>query len=413
MKTGFVQKISRNTLMAFWTAVLVAMVLAAAPCALASTAENTEITNNVIVTYDDANNIAQTPVPAFVTVTVALVPADPTISSPGDIDPAIEAFGQTLSYTVTGNANGDDDYTISFGIVSSDVADITVSNVPVTLGGTTLVEATNGSTTITVPFDGNNDSSVNSIGVDDWIVIGGTAYQVVSGGIDESTGGSTNTATITLNAAPPASGAGSGAVGDVVGEQIQIDALVTTGSLIDPATSGTHTVTATITSNAHGNSATQAPATVITVRHTSLDVHKYVRDIDNTSTNPVTYTAPDGVNYYDTVSAAPGATLEYIIVVTNNTGANLEAKNVVIEDTIPQFTSYVLGSMELYPNTADTSTFPLITLTDGSGDDAGRTDSPTDPATIWIHAGINGTSGNGGTLAENVTTAGRFRVTID
>jgi hypothetical protein len=86
---------------------------------------------------------------------------------------------------------------------------------------------------------------------------------------------------------------------------------------------------------------------------------------------------------------------------------------VVIEDTIPQFTSYVLGSMELYPNTADTSTFPLITLTDGSGDDAGQTDSPTDPATIWIHAGINGTSGNGGTLAENVTTAGRFRVTID
>jgi hypothetical protein len=92
MKTGFVQKMSRNTLMAFWTAVLVAMVLAAAPCALASTAENTEITNNVIVTYDDANNIAQTPVPASVTVTVALVPADPTISSPGDIDPAIEVL---------------------------------------------------------------------------------------------------------------------------------------------------------------------------------------------------------------------------------------------------------------------------------------------------------------------------------
>jgi hypothetical protein len=65
MKTGFVQKMSRNTLMAFWTAVLVAMVLASAPCALASTAENTEITNNVTVTYDDANDIAQDPQTAF------------------------------------------------------------------------------------------------------------------------------------------------------------------------------------------------------------------------------------------------------------------------------------------------------------------------------------------------------------
>jgi uncharacterized repeat protein (TIGR01451 family) len=415
MKTGFVQKISRNTLMAFWTAVLVAMVLAAAPCALASTAENTEITNNVIVTYDDANNIAQTPVPASVTVTVALVPADPTISSPGEIDPSIENFGQTLSYTVTGNANGDDDYTISFTIVSSDVSDITVSDIPVTLGGTTLAEATDGTATITVPFDGNNDSSVNSIEGNDWIVIDGTAYQVAPTGIDESTGGSTNTATITLTAAPPASGAGSGAVGDVVGEQMEIDVTVTTGLLAGSATSGTHTVTATISNTADSVSADQTTPTVITVRFTSLDVQKYVRDIDNASGTP-DYSV-GGVGYYDSVSAAPGATLEYIIVVTNDTGEALEAKNVVIEDTIPQFTSYVPGTMRLDP---DGTGFQDLS---DSATDAGETDNAANPinaSKIWIYAGSGGSdenvganTGTGGTLADGVTTIGLFQVTID
>ena len=417
MNTKVRKRGAKSTLTTFWTAALLIMILAASPCALASTAENTTITNTVTVTYDDANNVAQDAVTATATVTVTLLPADPTISSPASIDPVTESTGVTLSYTVTGNANGDDDYTISTLITEVDLGNeasvlINGGTATITLGGTTLAADTGGGFTITVPYDGTDDGVINSIAPGDTIVIGLVAYQVAATGIDESSGDTTNTATITLVDGGQVAPAGS--AGDVVGEQMQIDVVVTTGLLIGTATSGTHTVTATITSDTDGTaSATQVPDTVITVRLTQLSVAKYVRDINNDPGGTADYTSPDGSNYYDSVNALPGATLEYIIVVTNDTGASLDATNVVIMDSIPQFTSYVSGSMELYRDIADLATYPLINLTDASGDDAGQTDGNPDPATIWINAGIGGTPGNGGTLAAGVTTLGRFQVTID
>jgi hypothetical protein len=89
-------------------------------------------------------------------------------------------------------------------------------------------------------------------------------------------------------------------------------------------------------------------------------------------------------------------------VVDNPAGASL-ATNVIIEDAIPQFTSYVDGSMSLDGSAIDQSV----------NGDAGRYDSATN--TVYIYAGNTpGTDdGTGGTLTESQTTVGQFRVTID
>ena len=419
MKTKDKKRGSKQTLTTFWAAVLMVTVLAAAPWALASTAENTEIVNEVTVTYEDADNNPQDAITAQATVTVALVPAEPTISSPASVDPATEGQAVTLGYVVTGNANGDDSYTISTLITEVDLGDeasvvINGGTPSITLGGTTLAAATDGTNTITVPYDGSDDDIVNSIESGDTIIIGGTAYEVDT--IDEDD--NATTATITLTTSPPATGAGSGSVGDVVGEQMQIDVVVTTGVLSGTATNGTHTVTATIASATHNID--QDTLTVITVRRPLLTVTKYVQDIDDpvSSGTGDSYTVDTGDGertYYQNIQTPPEHTLEYIIVVTNgeNTDGGV-ATNVVIEDTIPPFTTYVPASMKLDPGNGT-----FVDLNDTTAD-AGETDGNDPVETIWIYAGNGGsdadagaTTGTGGTLAAGATTIGVFRVTIE
>ena len=383
-----------------------ALMLFNAHQAMASTAENTTITNTVTVTYDDAQGAAMDAITATATVTVSLVTAAPTITSPTDIDPTNENTANTLTYTVTGNANGDDDYMITFGLVNTDIGAITVADVPVTLGGTTLAAAAaSGASQITVPYDSNADgdsAATNGIGVGDTIIIGGSPYVVDSVAEDSGTNLTTIGLTTTLTT--------SGAVGDIVGEQQEIDVTVTTGSLTGSATVGTYAVTATITSDTDGSaSAAQSPATTITVRLTQLTVAKYVRDVTNGTAGTGDSYEYDSIDYYASVSAEPGATLEYIVVVTNETGAALEATNVVIEDSIPQFTSFVPGTISLDPDIDDSTTYPLVTLTDAASDDAGELDGDN----VRIRAGRNATASDGGTLGENQTTVGFFQVTID
>jgi uncharacterized repeat protein (TIGR01451 family) len=374
--------------------------------AMASTAENTTITNTVTVSYEDAQGAAMDDVTATATVTVALVSAAPTITSAADIDPTNENTANILTYTVTGNANGDDSYTITFGLVNTDIGVVTVSDVPVILGGTTLAaEAEVGDTQITVPYDSNVDSDsdvTNGIAVADTIIIGGNPYVVAS--IAEDSG--TNLTTIGL-ASPIADSAG--AIGDIVGEQQEIDVTVTTGSLDSGATVGTYAVTATMSSDTDSSaSAAQNPATTITVRLTQLSVAKYVRDVTNGTTGTGGSYDYNSATYYASVLAEPEATLEYIVVVTNDTGAALEATNVVIEDPIPQFTTFVSGTISLDPD-IDDAMDPLVTLTDSASDDPGELDGDT----VRIRAGSGGTDTVGGTLAEDQTTVGIFQVTID
>ena len=79
MNTKVKKRGSIQTLTTFWTTALMIMVLAVAPCALASTAKNTEITNTVTVTWNDVTGLNSYNTDATSTVTVDLVPSQPNI----------------------------------------------------------------------------------------------------------------------------------------------------------------------------------------------------------------------------------------------------------------------------------------------------------------------------------------------
>lgn len=353
------QSYSRATRTLLITLAMLATVIFAAQTALASTAENTVITNTVDVTYDDALGNAQPVESASASVTVLLVAAAPDVSTPAN---ASTTQGGTvdLTYTITGNANGDDTYALSTvaapnGVAAASIvfrnAGDTAAITDITLGGTTLAAATDGTATITVPYDGNNDGVVNGIAVGNTIDIGGVTYTVAAAGITETP--ATNTATITLTANVPAGTA----AGSIVGEQATFILRLTAGNLTSAPTAGDYQVTTTGTGS--GPAGSQAAATQVDVTLGALSVTKEV-------------SADGGTTWGATANATPGTTLRYRIT-ASNTGSG-DATAVTVTDAVPQFTSYVANSTLLNGITVagDGATSPLVggLLVD---DDGGRT----------------------------------------
>ena len=341
-----------------------------------------------------------------------------------------------MTYTITSNANGPDNYTLSTAnghdanlnpaslVVNGGAADTgdPVPGLAIPLGGTTLAAtATVGQNQIIVPYDSDYDSnatSTNGITEGDIIIIGGLPYEVEVGGISEDAGTNETTITLTENLTVQ------GDIGDVVGERATFAVNVTTAELTSGA-SGNYTISTTASSATDaGETMTQATATVIRVRRPTLTIGKYVQVVNGpelvgpasaSSYGPVdTGSGAGSRRYWTSIDAPPTAVLEYIIVVTNTDVIGSQATNVVIEDAIPQFTSYVLGSMRLDP---DGSGF--IALDDAIAD-AGETDGNNPVETIWIYAGNGGSdadigpeTGTGGTLAAGATTIGVFQVAIE
>ncbi len=410
-----------------------------ATAAFASTAENTLITNSVTVSYEDAANSPQTDITVSATVTVSIVAAAPTISSPGSIDPTTENTLNVLTYTITGNANGDDGYDLSaanaFDANLAGTATLQVNGGvagngdpvtgAITIGGTTLAaDAAIGANTITVPYDNNADSdaaSTNSITAGDTIIIGTNPYVVAPGGIVENAGANTTTITLVGNIAGTA-----GSIGDVVGERMTFIVNVTTSTLTGTNTSGNHTITTTATSQTSGTATvTQATPTVITVRRPLLTVTKYVANITSpvagggASIGPLDTGGGGGPQTYYTqgVTGVPTDTLEYLIVVENPAGGG-QANDVVIQDQIPMYTTYTAGSMLLDPGTG---VFGGLSDSE-TNTDAGEYDPTSGSETVWIYAGSGGADtgtaatygdGAGGSLTSGGTTRGVFQVTIN
>ncbi len=417
-------------------AMMAACLFALAPPASASTAANTTITNSVTVTFDNAAGVAQTAVNATATVIVDLVAAAPTLSSPASIDPATENTAYVLSYTITGNANGEDDYTLSTAngpnninpaslIVNGGVAGsgdpVLGSNI--TLGGTTLAAAASiGAGQITVPYDSNADgdaSSTNGITDGDTIMVGGNPYVVAVGGISENAGANLTTINLvgTIAGTP-------GSIGDVVGERATFTVDATTSTVIAGG-SGFYTLSTTAASaTVPGETTTQATNTLITVWRPLLSVAKYVQNVDSpvagggSSIGPLDVGGGAGSQTYYSqgVTGVPGETLEYVIVISNPGGSGM-ASDVIIEDQIPPFTAYVAGSMLL-----DDGSGVFNSVTDVETDlDAGEYDGTPGSETVWIYAGSGGADsgaattygdGTGGTMNAGIDSRGVFRVII-
>jgi uncharacterized repeat protein (TIGR01451 family) len=312
----------------------------------ASTAANTTISNTATVSYQDAGGAAQTPVTATATVTVTLVPSAPLLSSPAN-QSISQGSTATLTYTITGTANGPDTYSLGSVATPTNVSAVTpTAPANVTLGGTTLAAAAAaGNTSLTVPYDGSaSNASVNGLAVGSTVVVGGNLYTVAS--ITKNAGANTTTVGLT--------GAITGATvaaGQVVGESKTFSVTVASGTVTSGA-SGSHSVNTTATSASSPNPATtQSTPTVVTVNRPVLTVVK-------------TVSTDNGATFAATGTASPGTPVVYKIVVSN--GGSTSALAVTFSDVVPQYLTYVAGSGK-YATSSATSYATATALTEGVG----------------------------------------------
>lgn len=395
--------------------------------ASANTAANATIRNTVTVNYADAGNTQQAPVTDEVDVTIQLVAATPTLNAPGNqtIAPSSTA---TYNYTVSSNANGPDSYTLGTSVgTQTNLAGSTASTtpaIPITLGATTVAVApgliaANTPTAITVPSDQSNpltpDNIVNGIAALDVVVIGGVRCDVtaVTDSGTAATGAITNS-TITVDC----DAAVTPLVGAVIGEQRSFTMTVDPNGWTAP---NGGSVIVTTSAGDTANVAADATDDTTTFVEQLIVVTKYVRCAAGACTNPG---APDytlGVTDYYTagVSGAPGATLEYLIVIENPTATNT-ATDVVISDPIPAFTTLVGGSLAVLDNSGAS-----IGVTDATADNGNQAEVVG--STIYLYPGDDvltmgddndtsvpqgNTNGDGGSIGPGNVAYGRFQVTI-
>jgi uncharacterized repeat protein (TIGR01451 family) len=326
-------------------ALILGIVALTAASAVASTAANTVITNTATVNFNDAGGVAQPAVSASATVTVALVPAAVTLSSPGPQTIAQGGANASLTYTVTSAANGPDNYNLASVATPANVSAVTPTfGTPIALGGTTLAApANNGDVSITVPYDNAGGAVVNGIGVGSTIIIAGNPYTVTT--VTKNV--AANTTTIGIGAAI----AGAALAGQIVGERKTFIVSVPSGT-VTSGNSGTQTVSTTATSATAPNPATtQTTPTVITVNRPTLTVTKLV-------------STDGGSTFGATGSAPPGTVLIYKIIATNSGSTNAGA--VAFTDALPAYLTYQAGTGK--SATAAATTYAAATaLTEGSG----------------------------------------------
>lgn len=384
--------------------------------ALANTAANTEIGNTVEVSFDDLDGNAQDPVTASVTISVNLVAAAPTVSEPATIDPAPETGDVDLIYTISANANGPDDYELSgesFVNTNMDGDPTITPPAAFNLGATTLIEeAASGQDQLVVPFDGATGTAgngeVNGLQAGDMVVIGGELHEIAS--VDDVGSDTSNQVTITLvdnlAAVQPA--------GTVVGEQIEVTVTLTTNTVSDGFNSGTHEATVSFASQTDATASTDAAGVDVVVRVSQLEVSKLVRNVTSGTAGAGDDVTVEGNTYYSQgVSGDPGDTMEYLIVVSNPADSS-EATNIVIEDSVPQFTTYEPGSLQIVASTDDlsTATFTAVTDSDDGNNDPGQIVGEE----IVFYAGDDANTdgdGTGGSLTAERSSVAAFQVTID
>ena len=393
------------------TLLALALVMAMAANVHASTASNTTIRNTVTVNYADAAGNPQTPLTANVDITVNLVESTPLLNAPPD--QSIDASQTAVyNYLITSTANGPDTYNLNVSSIvesagingSTATLSVTTIDLGASTAAATVTIAATGNTDITVPSDNASDGQVNGIAAGDTVVIGGAAFTVAS--VVDNGGVGTSTITVTGNGTATSVNSG-----DLISEQGSFTLTVTPGTVTDATNN--QTITVDITAQADGGSTAAATdQTVTTVTAVQLTITKYVRNVTNPNGSGTSVNVDGNTYYAANVTGVPGDTMEYLVAVAN--GAGSPATNVIIQDSVPAFTTYVAGSMALDPGSG---TFGGLNDNDNGGD-AGEYDGTNQ--IIYIYAGSGGNdgaagygNGTGGNLPVNTTTYGRFRVTID
>ena len=430
----------------------------AAPAA--GTAANTLLENTVTANYKNAGGIVQAPETATAAITILLVEAQPVLALvSASASVGAEGDSITVNYTITSNANGEDDYSLtpSEALTNVSASIFTPSSATITLGATTVAtaftitdDATPGSCCTTtggqtcaigVPIDalvaGYSATDINGLVAGDLITFsdGAATLNCVLAAVTNGTVSTGTTAavqaSISVNNCNDFTGSFSLDVGDNVFEYAAVAFTTTLGNLTTAA-DGT-TVVSLTGGLAGGASGTPVEGPTITVKNAVLKIYKFVR---NTTTptvgNAAAGTTPEwltvdagygSATYYTAgVTAQPNDVLEYVVLVVNEFGS---ATDVVLTDPLQIFTTYAPGSLKvtdagtLSCSPAHTCTVTVTGGTTSPADAAGGGDAGTAVGnTITLYAGVGGNEdaaagAKGGTIAQGKVSVGAYRVTVE
>ena len=445
-------------------AILFMMVGAQAMAANAGAAATTTLENIASATYTSA--ASATPITATsnaVVITINLVPAFPTVafasSTPTDLLNLVEGQTATLTYTLTSNANGPDDYTVIVGetSVTNITGTVATAAAAITLGGSTVaVDSTidagcltvaSSNCVITLPNDASaGTGGVNGLDLGDTVVFeGGQVCTIAPSGTLTDTGGLTSLGG-TLSSIE-VTGC-SGAAGTIVaGTSVYEQATQTVAVLIDVTSPGAPgTATLQVTAIVDGSPAiTSAALTDLPVQAYVIDltISKFVRNVTESGLNPacgltaLSCLNVDGVLYHASgVTANPTNILEYAILASNNGGPVTE---IILTDDLTAFSSFngATGTSKiLVETTAANNSSGLCAAVGGTTDGTQGTcilsaGTPIDATiatavaddTITVSAGDNGSNGAtnsgvvtgqaGGELAVGKVSVVFFQVTVE
>ena len=445
-------------------AILLMMVGAQAMAANAGAAATTTLENIASATYTSA--ASATPITATsnaVVITINLVPAFPTVaftsSTPTDLLNLVEGQTATLTYTLTSNANGPDDYTVIVGEASviNITGTVATAAAAITLGGSTVaVDSTidagcltvaSSNCVITLPNDASaGTGGVNGLDLGDTVVFeGGQVCTIAPSGTLTDTGGLTSLGG-TLSSIE-VTGC-SGAAGTIVaGTSVYEQATQTVAVLIDVTSPGAPgTATLQVTAIVDGSPAiTSAALTDLPVQAYVIDltISKFVRNVTESGLNPacgltaLSCLNVDGVLYYASgVTANPTNILEYAILASNNGGPVTE---IILTDDLTAFSSFngATGTSKiLVETTAANNSSGLCAAVGGTTDGTQGTcilsaGTPIDASiatnvtndTITVSAGDNGSNGvtdngvvtgqAGGELAVGKVSVVLFQAQVD
>ena len=434
--------------------------------ALEGSAGNTIIRNTVTVNYEDGGGTSQTAITAEVDVTVNTVDVTPTVVSFSPSPGTTDGTGSTEAYDVLirTNSNGPAQITIAATDVGGSEVNIALDagNPPsLASGGAIFLGATvvdpadgnglsniadGGSITFVVPNDGGrptdaattggafNDGIINGLTDDDIVYLhDGTnhygPFTVSPGSVSDPAVGSGTTAqtgSITLVNSSGALISITPQLGWMILEAKTDTMTVTQGVVAIPtaAASWNSTVTADMNGNIGSGSVTTNATGAV------LAVSKYVRNVTNDNGSGATQSISiDGANFtfYDGgVSGDPGDTLEYALVIENNSLG--DTQGVVATDPVPAYTTLSTWATGGYGNTGgavvfaavdDGTDYSEVTITDGDTESGtlGAANAAGTAAgsilTFYLGDGGSDATDTGGTLdgGESITVV--YRVTID
>lgn len=407
--------------------------LAAVPAhAQGPTPEGTVITNQASASWTDANGNSYTPATASVNVTVGFLAA-PDIAGPATATPASPSTGNAVSYTITNQGNGTDQFSFSITAESgltvtgyaigatnyATLADLNTAlaatnlaygqTVTVTVrytvaagqGGQNLdltptatsvrdnTKSDNTTTVVTPPVSrgaSTTPSGASSGGSVSRLPSNGTTYTETytltnTGNASETyslTPGSSDGTVVTVGTIS-GTGVSGGQVTLAPGESVTISVTYTVANVPAGSTSNL-TLTATSTTDA---TVTSTGTVAVTVIRAAVSMTKVAYKSNQTTViDPAAAAAADR-------TVIPGETFYYLITVTNTGQAS--ASSVQVSDVIPAQFRTGFSAAAASDNTGDfnfaynAGTFTLTATLNGTLAASGN---PGDSASFWIQVTV-------------------------